>query len=89
VTNILDLLDDLDDALTFFARWKRGTLLDLEPGQKLDRWEATVRISRRMDRDPELYAEMLRQPPRYLLALMAHEAYGLPFVDFLRQVAVA
>jgi hypothetical protein len=86
MTNILDLLDDLDDAITFFAQWKRGTLLDLEPGQKLDRWESTVLISRRMDRDPEFYAEMLRQPPRYLVALMAHEVQGLPIVDFLRQV---
>jgi hypothetical protein len=85
VTNILDFLDDLDDAITFFAQWKRGTLLDLDPGQKLDRWETTVRISQLMDRDPELYAEMLRQP-RYLAALMAHEAKGLPVVSFLGQV---
>jgi hypothetical protein len=86
MTNILDLLDDLDDAITFFAQWKRGTILDLEPGQKLDRWESTVRISQLMDRNPEFYAEMIRQPPRYLVALMAYEVQGLPIVDFLRQV---
>ena len=86
VNNVLDLLDDLDGALTFFAQRKHATLLDLEPGQRLNRWEASVRISRRMDREPGFYAEVLRQPPRYLAALAAHEAHGLPIVDFLRQV---
>jgi hypothetical protein len=85
MTSLLDLLDDLDDAITFFAQWKRGTILDLEPGQKLDRWETTVRFSQRTDRDPELYAEMLRQP-RYLVALMANEVQGVSIVDFLGQV---
>jgi hypothetical protein len=85
VTRILDDLDDLDDAITFFVQWKRGTLLDLKPGQELDRWETTVRINQRMDRDPELYGELLRQP-RYLAALMAQEAIGLPIISFLSQV---
>jgi hypothetical protein len=85
MTNILDLLDDLDDAITFFAQRKRGTVLDLQPGQKLDRWETTVRFSQRADRDPELYAEMLRQP-RYLVALMAYEVQGVSILDFLAQV---
>ena len=85
VTRILDVLDDLNDAITFFAQWKRGTLLDLEPGQKLDRWETIVRLNQRMDRDPELYAEMLHQP-RYLAALSTQEAMGLPVVGFLGQV---
>jgi hypothetical protein len=84
-TRILDDLDDMDDAVTFFVQWKRGTLLDLEPGQKLDRWETTVRINQRMDRDPELYGELLRQP-RYMAALMAQEAIGLPILSFLAQV---
>ena len=75
VARILDVLDDLNDAITFFAQWKRGTLLDLEPGRKLDRWETIVRLNQRMDRDPELYAEMLRQP-RYLAALTTQEAIG-------------
>lgn len=85
VARILDVLDDLNDAITFFAQWKRGTLLDLEPGQKLDRWETIVRLNQRMDRDPELYAEMLRQP-RYLAAFATQEAMGLPVVGFLGQV---
>ncbi len=85
VARILDVLDDLNDAITFFAQWKRGTLLDLEPGQKLDRWETIVRLNQRMDGDPELYAEMLRQP-RYLAALTTQEAMGLPVVGFLGQV---
>jgi hypothetical protein len=55
VTRIVDVLDDLNEAITFFAQLKRGTLLALEPGQKLDRWEAIVRLNQRMDRDPELY----------------------------------
>ena len=77
VARILDVLDDLNDAITFFAQWKRGTLLDLEPGQKLDRWETIVRLNQRMDRDPELYAEMLRQP-RYLAALARRKPWGCP-----------
>src|SRR5688572_13904902 len=81
VTRVLDVLDDLNNAITFFAQWKRGTVLDLEPGQKLDRWETMVRINQRMDRDPELYAEMLRQP-RYLAAFATQEAMGLPVVGF-------
>jgi hypothetical protein len=85
MTNILDLLDDLDDAITFFAQRKRGTILDLQPGQKLDRWETTVRFSQRADRDPELYAEMLRHP-RYLVALMAYEVQRVSILDFLAQV---
>ena len=75
VARILDVLDDLNDAITFFAQWKRGTLLDLEPGQKLDRWETIVRLNQRMDRDPELYAEMLRQP-RYLAAFDYAGSHG-------------
>ena len=35
---MLDCFDDLDDAIHFFARRERGTLLDLAPGEKLDRW---------------------------------------------------
>jgi hypothetical protein len=85
MTSILDLFEDLDDAITFFAQRKHGTILDLEPGQKLDRWETTVRISQRVDRDPELYAEMLRHP-RYLAALIVHEVQGLPILGFLSQV---
>lgn len=85
MTRILDDLEDVDDAITFFAYWRRGTLLDLEPGQKLDRWGAIVRFSERMDRDPELYAEMLREP-RYLAAFITQEAMGLPILDFLSQV---
>ena len=34
---MLDCFDDLDDAIHFFARRERGTLLDLAPGEKLDR----------------------------------------------------
>ena len=84
-TRILDDMDDMDDAITFFAQWKRGTLLDLEAGQKLNRWEATVRMNQRMDRDPELYAEVLRQP-RYLAAFFTQEAMGVPILGFLGQV---
>jgi hypothetical protein len=82
---MLDCFDDLDDAIHFFARRERGTLLDLAPGQKLDRWGTTVRFSQRLDRDPELRAEMHRHP-RYLTALLAHEAQGLPIIGFLAQV---
>jgi hypothetical protein len=85
VTRIVDVLDDLNEAITFFAQWKRGTLLALEPGQKLDRWETIVRLNQRMDRDPELYVEMLRYP-RYLAAFATQEAMGLPIVGFLGQV---
>jgi hypothetical protein len=87
VTNILDVLDDIDGAMEFFfAQWKRGgPLLDLEPGQKLGRWETTVRINQRMDSDPGLYAEMLREP-RYMAALIEQEAKGLPPIGFLGQV---
>ena len=82
---MLDCFDDLDDAIHFFARRERGTLLDLAPGEKLDRWGTTVRFSQRLDRDPELRAEMHRHP-RYLTALLAHEAQGLPIIGFLGQV---
>jgi hypothetical protein len=87
VTNILDVLDDIDGAMEFvFAQWKRGgPLLDLEPGQKLGRWETTVRLNQRMDRDPGLYAEMRREP-RYMAALIEQEAKGLPPIGFLGQV---
>jgi len=56
VTRLLDSLEDIDGAFTFFAQRKRGTILDLEPGQQLGRWETNVRFNERMDRDPELYA---------------------------------
>lgn len=82
---MLDCFADLDDAIHFFARRERGTLLGLAPGQKLDRWQTTVRFSKRLDRDPELRAEM-RRHPRYLTALLAHEAQGLPIIGFLGQV---
>jgi hypothetical protein len=82
---MLDCFDDLDDAMHFFARRERGTLLDLAPGQKLDRWGTTVHFGQRPDRDPELRAEMHRHP-RYLAALLAHEAQGLPIIGFLAQV---
>ena len=85
VTRLLDSLEDIDDAFTFFAQRKRGTILDLEPGQQLGRWETNVRFNERMDRDPELYAEMVRQP-RYLMAAFTQEATGLPIVGFLAQV---
>ena len=79
---MLDCFADLDDAIHFFALRERGTLLDLAPGEKLDRWQTTVRFSQRLDRDPELRAEMHRHP-RYLTALLAHEAQGLPIIGFL------
>jgi hypothetical protein len=85
MTLMLDCFADLDDAIHFFARRERGTLLDLAPGEKLDRWQTTVRFSQRLDRDPELRAEMHRHP-RYLTALLAHEAQGLPIIGFLGQV---
>jgi hypothetical protein len=85
VSDILGFLDDLDGAVTFFARRKQGTLLDLRAGEKVDRWEVTVRLSERMDRDPEFRAEM-RSQPRYMTALSAHEAQGVPMVGFLGQV---
>lgn len=50
---MLDCFDDLDDAMHFFARRERGTLLDLAPGQKLDRWGTTVHFGQRLDRDPD------------------------------------
>jgi hypothetical protein len=85
MTNLHDWFDDLDAAMSFFAQRKRGAILDLEPGQELDRWEATIRFSQRLERDSELRAEMLRHP-RYLTALMAYEAQGLPISGFLSQV---
>ena len=85
VSDVLNFLDDLDDAVRFFALRKRGALLDLKPGEKLDRWGVTVRLSERMDRDPEFRSEM-RNHPRYMTALSAHEAQGLPMVSFLGQV---
>ena len=85
VSDVLNFLDDLDDAVRFFALRKRGALLDLKPGEKLDRWGVTVRLSERMDRDPEFRSEM-RSHPRYMTALSAHEAQGLPMVSFLGQV---
>jgi hypothetical protein len=85
LSKYLDFFDELDDAFRFFAQRRRGTILDLEPGQKLDRWETTVRLSQLLERDPELRAEMLRQP-RYLTALMAQEVQGIPILDFLAQV---
>src|SRR6476661_2562703 len=85
VTRLLDSLEDIDGAFTFFAQRKRGIILDLEPGQQLGRWDTNVRFNERMDRDPELYAEMVRQP-RYLMAAFTQEATGLPIVGFLAQV---
>src|SRR5262245_14547965 len=85
ITNLLDGFDHADDAVTFFAQRKGGKILDLAPGQKLDRWQATIRVSQRLDSDPELRAEMLRYP-RYLTALIAHEVQGLPIIPFLGQV---
>jgi hypothetical protein len=85
MTRVLDQLEDLDDAITFFAQWKRGNLLGLEPGQRADRWGATLRFNQLLDREPELYAEMRRQP-RYLAALMTQEAMALPIMSFLSRV---
>jgi hypothetical protein len=85
MTRILDELDKLDELITFFAERKRGTILDLAPGQKLSRWEATLRLNQQMDRDPELYAEMTRHP-RYLAAFVTQEAMGLPILSFLNRV---
>ena len=85
MSRILDELDELDDVITFFAHRKRGTILDLAPGQKLTRWEATLRFNEQMDRDPGLYAEMSRHP-RYLGALIVQEAMGIPVLSFLSRV---
>jgi hypothetical protein len=85
VTHFVDSLEDIDGAFTFFAQRKGGTILDLEPGQQLGRWETNVRFNQRMDRDPELYADMVRQP-RYMMAAFTQEATGLPIVSFLAQV---
>jgi hypothetical protein len=85
MTKLVDMIEQMNDWATFFARRKRGTVFDLEPDQKLDRWEATVRFNQLLDRDPELHAEM-RRHPRLLAALMAHEMQGLPLLGFLRQV---
>ena len=85
VNHLVDSLEDIDGAFTFFAQRKGGTILDLEPGQRLGRWETNVRFNERMDCDPELYADMIRQP-RYMMAALTQEATGLPIVGFLAQV---
>ncbi|HEY2186549.1 MAG TPA: hypothetical protein VGH39_16285 [Xanthobacteraceae bacterium] len=85
VKHFVDSLEDIDSAFTFFAQRKGGTLLGLEPGQRLGRWETNVRFNERMDRDPQLYADMVRQP-RYMMAGFTQEATGLPIVSFLAQV---
>jgi hypothetical protein len=51
----------------------------------VDRWGTTVRFNQLLERDPELYAEMRRQP-RYLAALMTQEAMALPIMSFLSRV---
>jgi hypothetical protein len=87
MAHLLDQLEDLDDAITFFAHeWKHGSILELEPGQKTDRWGSTVRLNARWDRDPQLYTEMRRYPTRYLGALLTQEATGLPIMNFLGEV---
>ena len=72
-------------AFDHFARHRDRGRCTLAPGQKLVRWGTTVHFDQRQDRDPELRAEMHRHP-RYLAALLAHEAQGLPIIGFLAQV---
>ncbi|HEY7247596.1 MAG TPA: hypothetical protein VH678_27295 [Xanthobacteraceae bacterium] len=85
VSHMLDFLDDMDGAFTFFAQRKRGSILDLDPGQQIGRWEANVRFNQQMDREPGLYAEMVRHP-RYMMAWFTQEATGLPIAGFLAKV---
>lgn len=85
IGRILTFLEDLDGALAFTTRWQPGTVLGLKPGQVLDRWEMTVRISGRAEQDAEFRRELL-QNPRYVGAIALRESLGVKPIDYLWQV---
>lgn len=82
---ILDYLEDMDRAVNFMINWQMGTVLGLNPTQRIDRWATTLRLSERAGRDADFHHELLKNP-RYLTAIAAHESCGLKPIDFLWQV---
>ncbi len=85
IPKILGYLEDMDKAINFMIQWQTGTVLGLEPGQRIDRWAATLRVSERAGRDVDFKRELLRNP-RYFTAITLQECYGIKPIDFLWQV---
>lgn len=82
---VLGFLKDLDEAMNFMTHWSKGSVLCLEPGQRLDRWGMTVRVSDRAERDADFRRELLCNP-RYSSALAAREGLGIQPIFYLGQV---
>ncbi|MGI8738249.1 MAG: hypothetical protein ACR2KU_00955 [Gammaproteobacteria bacterium] len=81
----MGFLKDLDEAMNFMTHWSKGSVLCLEPGQRLDRWGMTVRVSDRAERDADFRRELLCNP-RYSSALAAREGLGIQPIFYLGQV---
>jgi hypothetical protein len=82
---VLNFLEDMDSGVSFMTNWKMGTVLGLNPDQRINRWAVTILISERADHDAE-FRQALLQNPRYLIAIAANESCGLKPIDFLWQV---
>ena len=85
IERVAEVIDDVDRAMDFYTQWSGGSVLGLEPGQRIDRWAATVRLSERAARDAEFRRELLRNP-RYLSGLALRESSGIGLSNFLWQV---
>ena len=82
---ILDFVEDLDQAMRFMTRWSLGSLLGLDPGEHVDRWGITLRLSERAERDAAFRREFLCHP-RYVSALAVDEGLDIKPIYFLWQV---
>ena len=76
---------DVDRAMGFMLRWTLGPVLDLQPGERLDRWGITRALSERAARDAAFRREFLERP-RYVSALAIEQGLGIKPVYFLWQV---
>ncbi len=85
VARMMNVLEDMDLAMSFMTHWTHGPVLELQPDERLDRWGITVRLSARAERDVDFRRALLGNP-RYLHALAIHENLGIKPLDYLWQI---
>ena len=62
VTRMMNVLEDMDRSMPFMTRRPHGSVLELNPGERLDRWGMNVRISERAHREADFRRDLRANP---------------------------